>query len=176
MPDNASTSSPPAPPTRSAFLGYRGRMGRLGYWIGISIAGVLLFGAVFALVRASTPTAMGDATPLALLLLTLFFWVHSLVTVKRLRDSGLPAWQYVFYVFVPIAWLALVGAQGDSSNKSDAVFLAGFVAILALPGFTRASPTPLRKPRPTDAARDEAATFPHPRGRPGKRQAGTRYW
>jgi uncharacterized membrane protein YhaH (DUF805 family) len=141
MPDNASTSSPPAPPTLSAFLSPHGRIGRLGYWISISVAGLLLLAAVFLLVHASNPKATGDTflvIPLMLVLLALFFWLHWLVTVKRLRDAGLPAWTYVFYVFGAIAWLALVGA----STKSDALLLVGFVAILALPGFYRNKPDP----------------------------------
>jgi uncharacterized membrane protein YhaH (DUF805 family) len=136
MPDNASTSSPPAPPTLSAFISYGGRMGRLGYWIGISIAGLLLLGAVFAFVHASTPTATVDTAPLAIVLLMLFLWVHSLVTVKRLRDAGLPAWHYVFHVFGPIAWLVLAG----QATKSGPVILVGFVAILVLPGLFKSKP------------------------------------
>jgi uncharacterized membrane protein YhaH (DUF805 family) len=138
MPDNGSNSSPPAPPNLSAFLSYRGRMSRLGYWIGISIAGLLLVGAVLAFVQASTLTAVGDAAPLMLVLLTLFFWIHSLVTVKRLRDAGLPAWHYVFYVIGLIAWLALVGP----SAKSDALIVVGFVVILVLPGLFKSKPGP----------------------------------
>ena len=84
------------------------------------------------------PEHCGDTAPLVFMLLPLFFWVHSLVTVKRLRDAGLPAWHYVFYVFGPIAWLALVGP----STKSGAVILVGFVAIFVLPGFYKSKPDP----------------------------------
>ena len=138
MSDNASKSSSPAPPNPSAVISYRGRLGRLGYWIGISIAGLILLGAFFAFVHASTPTAMGDTAPLMFVLLPLFFWVHSLVTVKRLRDAGLPAWHYAFYLAGPIAWLALVGP----STQSDAVILIGFVAIFVLPGFFKSKSDP----------------------------------
>lgn len=133
MSDNASTSPPSAPPP---LLSYRGRLGRLGYWIGISVAVLILLGIFFAFVHASTPTAMGDTAPLMLVLLPVFFLVHSVVTVSRLRDAGLPAWHYVFYVLAPIAWLALAGP----STKSGAVILAGIVAIFILPGLYKSKP------------------------------------
>ena len=55
-------------------------------------------------------------------------------SVPSLGDAGLPAWHYVFYVFGLIAWLAL------GPTKSEAMFLAGFVAILVLPGFYKSKP------------------------------------
>ena len=87
--------------------------------------------------RASTPNVIGDAAPLALVLLVLFLWVHSTATVKRLRDAGMPAWHYVIYVFGLIAWPALVGPI-----KSEALILVGFVAIFVLPGFYTSKPDP----------------------------------
>jgi uncharacterized membrane protein YhaH (DUF805 family) len=144
MSDDASKSSPPAPPTLSAFLSRHGsphgRMGRRGYWIGISIAGLLLLGAFFLLVHASNPKGRGDDTlvvALMLVLLALFFWIHALVTVKRLRDAGQPAWTCVIYVFGAIAWAALVG----SSTESAVAALVG-VVILVLPGFYKREPDP----------------------------------
>lgn len=133
MSDNASQSSPS---NASAFFSYRGRLTRRGYWGGISIAGLLLVGAFFALLHASTPTAMTDTAPLALVFLALLLWIHSLVTVKRLRDAGLPAWHYGLYLLGPIAWLALVG------QASGAVALVGFVALFVLPGFYKSKPDP----------------------------------
>jgi len=138
MSENTSTSSPPAQPSPPTLLSYRGRIGRLGYCVGIAIAGLILAGVVIAFVHASTPTAMTDTAPLVFMLLPLFFWVHSLMTVKRLCDAGLPAWHYVFYVFGPSAWLALVGP----STQSGAVVLAGFVAILVLPALYKSKPEP----------------------------------
>jgi len=135
MSENASKSSPT---NASAFFSYRGRLTRPGYWGGIAIASLLLIGAFFALVHASTPTAVGDTAPLMFALLAVFFWIHSLVTVKRLRDAGLPAWHYAIYVLGPIAWLALLGA----STVPGAVTLAGFVAIFVLPGLFKSKPDP----------------------------------
>jgi uncharacterized membrane protein YhaH (DUF805 family) len=137
MPDNGSNSWPPALPYLSALISFRGRMGRLGYSIGISIAGLLLAGGFWAFVRASTPNVIGDAAPLALVLLVLFLWVHSAVTIKRLRDAGMPAWHYLLYVFGLIAWLVLVGPI-----KSEALILVGLVAIFVLPGFYKSKPDP----------------------------------
>jgi uncharacterized membrane protein YhaH (DUF805 family) len=142
MPDNASTSPPPASPM--SILSYRGRMGRLAYFIGISVAGLILLGAVWALVHASTPTATTDTAPLVLMLLPLFFWVHSLVTVNRLRDAGLPAWHYVFYVVGAMAWLALVGP----STESDALLLAGIAAIFILPALYKRKPAAAAEAEP----------------------------
>jgi len=135
MPDNASTSPPSA--QRPSLLSYRSRLGRRGYFIGISVAVLILLGIFFAFVHASTPTATGiDTAPLMLVLLPVFFLVHSVVTVSRLRDAGLPAWHYVLYVLGPIAWLVLVGP----STKSGAVILAGIVAIFVLPGLYKSKP------------------------------------
>jgi uncharacterized membrane protein YhaH (DUF805 family) len=139
MSDEASSRA--APPTLSAFLSPHGRMGRLGYWIGSSVAGLFLIAAAFLFARASDPKAMGDDSLVVLLmlvLLVLFFWVHTLVSVKRLRDAGQPAWTYVIYLFGAIAWLALVG----SSNMHGAVALVGSVAILVLPGFFKSESGP----------------------------------
>lgn len=135
MPDEASSRA--APLTLSAFLSPHGRMGRLGYWIGSSVAGLILIGAVFLLARASDPKAMGNDSGVVLLmlvLLVLFFWVHSLVSVKRLRDAGQPAWTFVFYVFGAMAWLVLIG----SSDIPIAVAVGGSAIILVLPGFYKA--------------------------------------
>lgn len=138
MPDDASTSPPAAPPAPTA-LSYRGRLGRQGYWLGMAIAGLLLIVAFFAFVHASTPTATSDTAPLVLMLLPLFFWIHSLVTVKRLRDAGLPAWHYAFYVLGPIAWLVLVGGQA-SGSLGPVILLVGFAVIFFLPGFFKSKP------------------------------------
>ena len=91
MTDSGSTGSDTNPLDLSDNpLSYRGRMGRKQYWIGLAIA--LVF-AVFAMVSfASVMSPTGGGAPfLAIPLLMIFFWIHSLITVKRLRDAGLPA-------------------------------------------------------------------------------------
>ena len=123
-------------------------MGRLGYWIGSSVAGFILIGAVLLLARASDPKAMGGdslVVVLMLVLLVLFFWVHALVSVKRLRDAGHPAWTYAVYVFGALAWLVLIG----SSDIPMAVAIVGSAIILVLPG--------LYKGKSDSAAEAEAA-------------------
>ena len=115
----------------SAFFSYQGRIGRGQYWIGIAIAFGILVLAFGAFATAMNPTG-GGAPFLAIPLLGGFFWIHSLVTIKRLRDAGFPGWHYVLYGIGPFVWLALTVELIEYIGVIIAIGLAAFFVIPGL--------------------------------------------
>ncbi|MEX0751364.1 MAG: DUF805 domain-containing protein [Xanthobacteraceae bacterium] len=109
---------------------YRGQMGRGGYWLAqIPLLG-LLFGALAAFATVMNPTGKG-IPELAIPFLAGFFWIHSAVTIKRLRDAGIPVWTYVIFGLGPFAWLALTLEYIEYAGVAIAV---GFLAFFVIPG------------------------------------------
>ena len=128
-PTTATDAAEPADPF-TAFFSYRGRIGRGQYWIGIAIAFGLLVVAFGALASAMNPTGSG-APFLAIPLLIGFFWIHSLVTIKRLRDAGFPGWHYVLYGIGPFVWLALTM---ELIEYIGLIIGIGLLAFFVVPG------------------------------------------
>jgi uncharacterized membrane protein YhaH (DUF805 family) len=113
----------------AAFFSYRGRIGRGHYAVGIAAAAGLLIVAFGALATVMSPTG-GGAPALAIPFLAGFFWLHSLVTIKRLRDAGYPAWHYVLYLVGPVLWLAITA---EAIEHIGLVIGLGLLAFLVAP-------------------------------------------
>jgi uncharacterized membrane protein YhaH (DUF805 family) len=110
---------------------YRGSIGRLKYWIGLFVA---LATAIFALMSAAqvmNPTAPSSGAILAVPLLAIFVWIHSAVTIKRLRDAGLSGAVYILFVAGPLVWLAITAEYIESMWP---LIVCVLIALLAAPG------------------------------------------
>ena len=127
-------AEPPDP--FAAFFSYKGRIGRGQYAIGMAAAVVMLIVAFGALSTVMSPTG-GGAPALAIPFLGGFFWLHSTVTIKRLRDAGFPAWHYLLYLIGPFLWIALTAELIDVLGP---VVLIGLVAFFAAPGLFPSKP------------------------------------
>jgi uncharacterized membrane protein YhaH (DUF805 family) len=112
------------------FFSYQGRIGRGQYWIGLGICLIVLFAALTMLATAMKPTG-GGAPFLAIPCMMLFFWIHSLFTIKRLRDMGWSGWYYLVFGIAPFALLALVLRYSGLISPIIAIV---FLGLLALPG------------------------------------------
>ena len=118
------------------FFSYRGRIGRGQYWIGLGIGLLILFAALAMLASGMNPTG-GGAPFLAIPCLMLFFWIHSIVAIKRLRDIGLSGWYYLVFGIAPFAFLALtLGYIG----LIDPIIAIVFFGLLVLPGLLPGKP------------------------------------
>jgi uncharacterized membrane protein YhaH (DUF805 family) len=126
------------------FFSYRGRAGRGQYWIGLGIGLIALLGAVAALASMMNPTGSGSGI-LAIPCLMGFFWIHSLVTVKRLRDMALSPWYYLVFGVGPFVFLALTL---EFIEYIGPVIAIGFFGLLGLPGLIPGKPAETTQPRP----------------------------
>jgi uncharacterized membrane protein YhaH (DUF805 family) len=116
---------------------YRGRIEPLKYWIGLVAA---LAAAIVALGlggQAMSPTGGDSAVLLGFPLLVLFIWVHSAVTIKRLRDAGLAAWAYLLFIAIP---LIAIAAAVEFIEQAWVLILVALIALLAVPGLIRSKP------------------------------------
>lgn len=118
------------------FFSYRGRIGRAQYWIGLGICLISLLAAAASLASAMNPTGRG-APFLAIPCLMLFFWIHSLVAIKRLRDMGLSGWYYFVFGIAPFAFLALTLEYIEYIGPIIAIIFCG---LLVLPGLLPGKP------------------------------------
>lgn len=115
----------------SLLFSYAGRIGRAQYWIGVAVAFaalVLAFGLAGA---AMSSTGTQAPVVLAIPLLILFAWIHSAVTIKRLRDAGWPLGVKILFGVAPLVWL---GATLEFIEYIGVLIAAGLVALIVVPG------------------------------------------
>jgi uncharacterized membrane protein YhaH (DUF805 family) len=130
QPSSSGVESIEQPDPFAAFFSYKGQVGRAQYAIGIVVALGMLVVAFGALATVMSPTG-GSAPALAIPFLAGFFWLHSLVTIKRLRDAGYPAWHYLIYLIGPFVWLAATAEFIESIGVGIAL---GLLAFFIVPG------------------------------------------
>jgi uncharacterized membrane protein YhaH (DUF805 family) len=120
---------------------YRGRIGSGQYWFGFAIIIVLLFLALGAF--ASVMNSTGRGYPgLAIPPLLGVLWVLSAITIKRLRDIGLPLWTAAIFIIGPFAWLALTVEYIEMAWMG---ILLVFLAFFLVPGLM---PSKVDRPNP----------------------------
>jgi uncharacterized membrane protein YhaH (DUF805 family) len=112
-------------------FGFRGRIGRGRYWIGIGVVVGFLFLTIVFLAMGISPTGGGGAEVLAFPAFFAGLWVHAAVTVKRLRDMGWSAWLYLVLMAV-FAGSVYVGVE--AAEVTGGLSLAIVVLVLAVPG------------------------------------------
>lgn len=120
------------------FLSYQGRIGRLAYWLGLIVLGIVQLAVIFALLSAShgtlaqlaavdDPQTVGEAVlmhvvlPVSIISL-LFLYPTYAVTTKRWHDRNKSGW-WSLIAFVPIIgglWMLietgfLGGDDGDNN-------------------------------------------------------------
>lgn len=117
-------------PSSSLLFGFRGRIGRRGYWIGIAVMIALLLVAVMFAAAAMNPTG-GGAPVLAVPLFFAALWVHAAVTVKRVRDMGVAVGLYLVIV---VLFLVTLYAAIEFGEVTGGLSLTIPVFILAAPG------------------------------------------
>ncbi len=124
-----------------ALVGFRYRIGPLKYLLGLVIALGFLFFAVGTFVEANMRPidSTGNSTPTAFALAA-FAWVHTAITVNRLRDADMPWWVGVVVLSGPYALAALAVLY-------EAIFF--IPALVAIPLFFA---VPLIFPRRTETA------------------------
>ena len=133
-----SETTPRAPTPFNPFamlFGFRGRLGRLKYWIGLACALGLAFLALGGLAAANAPT--GGAAGLIILALPAIIaaiWIHTAITVKRVRDAGQPSGIQALFAAGPwligIASIELIEIIGAFVGV---LLLAVFVMVGVLP-------------------------------------------
>jgi uncharacterized membrane protein YhaH (DUF805 family) len=114
----------------TALFGFRGRIGRRGYWIGIAVMIGLMVAALLFAAAAMNPTG-GGAPLLAIPVFLMALWVHAAITVKRLRDMGYSAGVYALIVVV---MLALMYAGLETIEVAGGLLLFFVLVLLAVPG------------------------------------------
>lgn len=110
---------------------FGGRIGRRGYWIGLSVA---FAAAVLALILAGEAMSTTGGNEIVLLddpLLGLCIWIHAAATIKRLRDAGLSAWVYPGLVAAP---LIVAVAAIEFAETQWMLILLLIAGVLAIPG------------------------------------------
>jgi uncharacterized membrane protein YhaH (DUF805 family) len=113
-----------------ALFGFRGRIGRGGYWTGIAMMIVLMLAALGFAAAAVNPTG-GGAPLLAIAVFLTALWVHAAVTVKRLRDMGYPAGLYGVIVVV---MLVMMFADVEAIEAGGIMLFFFILVVLAVPG------------------------------------------
>ena len=89
------------------FFSFRGTLGRGYYCLGLLVECVVIFFGMIVMAGASHPTQGWGSAGLVLVPIALLYWIHTLITVKRVRDTGLATWAYVVFVGGP--FLAIAG-------------------------------------------------------------------
>ncbi len=98
----------------SGIFSYRGRLGRGQYWAGLAlvlVVGVVLLGAAGPYLSAAGGS-LADAA-IVVLLLGAFFWLLSLLMIRRLHDRDMSGWWFVPFAPLPVAMLAGSFEIGD---------------------------------------------------------------
>ena len=114
----------------TALFGFRGHIGRVGYWIGIAVMIALMIAALMFAAAAMNPTG-GGAPVLAIPIFLMALWVPAAVTVKRLRDMGYSASLYGVIVGVMLAMMF----AGIEAIEVGGVMLFFFIlVVLVVPG------------------------------------------
>jgi uncharacterized membrane protein YhaH (DUF805 family) len=119
-----------SPRVASLLFGFRGRIGRGRYWIGIAVVIALLFLATIFLAMAMDPkgsSSGGEILVFPALLAAL--WVHAAVTAKRLRDMGYSAWLHLGVV-VAFGGALFVGIEAAEASGGLSVFLPLIVVLV----------------------------------------------
>jgi uncharacterized membrane protein YhaH (DUF805 family) len=135
-PDRTSTES-----SGGNFLfGYRGRIGRAQYWIGMAVIVGMLLGLLSAAAFFMDPRGgSGLFIPITILLLILIPWVHSAITIKRLRDAGLSGRSYLIFGGGILLWVLLTA---ELVTVLSLLLPLGLLALLAIPGLLPAENEP----------------------------------
>lgn len=114
-------------------FGYRGGIEPAKYWIGMAANVAMIIGLLLAAAFFMDPRGgMGLFVPVTIILLVLVPWVHSAVTIKRLRDAGRSPISYLIYGGGPFLWLFLTI---EFVEYLGFVILAVFLLFIAIPGF-----------------------------------------
>jgi uncharacterized membrane protein YhaH (DUF805 family) len=98
------------------FFGFRGRLGRTKYFIGLAAVFVALVGTVGFAALAMSSTGSGGLQIFAIPLFLLALWIFAAVTIKRLRDTALPRWTYALFIALPLAWIPLAIELAEAST------------------------------------------------------------
>jgi uncharacterized membrane protein YhaH (DUF805 family) len=141
----------------SSTFGYRGRLGRGQFWAGMTMVLAVAVMTTGALATALDPASSGTGiVVLTAALIPLFFWLFSLVAIRRLHDRDMSGWWFLPFGALPVLLTAsslsdgrLLPQLGSLSGllQLAAVILAGF-GLLTLgfghgtPGMNRFGPPP----------------------------------
>ena len=136
--------SEPATPQQStdmigALFGFKGRIGRRRFAIGLLCAFATLVLAMMLAASAMNPTG-GGAPLLAIPLLALFSWMLLALSVQRLRDAGRPP------VFVVLQLLLLSFVIYPGLEVIDTLWpllIVGAAIALTLPAFFPSAAQPM---------------------------------
>lgn len=112
-------------------FGYRGRIGRSKYWIGLAVALISLLLALVLAGQAMSTTGGRSGVLLAVPFLLLFVWIQAAVTTKRLRDAGLRGLSYLAFVALP--FIAIAVAIEFIAYAWQLIPVMA-IAVLAIPG------------------------------------------
>ncbi len=113
-------------------FGFRGRIGRGRYLVGLAIALTTLFLALASFAQAMNPTGPSGDAILAVPLVLVFLWIHLAITIKRFRDAGGSAWLGVLIGVGPIVWVVLTV---ELVEVAPLLLPIGLLALFALPIF-----------------------------------------
>ena len=122
-------------------FGYRSRIGRGQYWIGVAIVLALAILALGFFATAMNPTG-GGSPGLALPLMFFYLLIHSAVTIKRLRDTALSVWSYPVLAFGPFAWLWFSVENYSHIDAMWIVIVGGTLLFFIIPGVLPSKPQP----------------------------------
>jgi len=104
MTDSEQSRSPGASDSIQ-FLTYRGRIGRLLYFLGLFGEVALLFLGLASLAAANNPTGGGGGIGLLLFMIPVVVWIHSLLVVNRMRDAGQSTGASLLFAIGPFVWI-----------------------------------------------------------------------
>ena len=125
---------------RELLFGYRGRIDRAQYWIGMAVIVGMLLGLLSAAAFFMDPRGgPGLFIPVTILLLILIPWVHSAITIKRLRDAGLSGRSYLIFGGGILLWVLLTA---ELVTVLSFLLPLGLLALLAIPGLLPAENEP----------------------------------
>ena len=119
---------------------YRGRIGRGGYFLGLLVELGLLFLALVAFANAMKSTDSSGGPGLFLVVGPIVIWIHSVITVGRLRDAGKPAGSFVLFAIAPIILIGgMLATLNDSYEIAWLIVLVTLVLVV-IPGLMPSKP------------------------------------
>jgi uncharacterized membrane protein YhaH (DUF805 family) len=130
-----------------SIFSYRSRLGRSGYFLGLLLELGLLFLALVAFAMAMNPTGSGGGPGVFFVVAPIVVWIHSLITVQRLRDAGKPVGAQVLFVAVPIVLIGGSIAMLNQVYEDLGPIVLLILAVLVIPGLM---------PTKADAAANDA--------------------